>query len=158
MAAERSVTWVKRSLFARLTLSLTAVLIASFALAAWASIAALHRDLESRAMDDLRVVADGTFARIERSIAGRADDVHLWSSLEIMEDLPSHDRQFRIQNFLVRLRQEYPSVYSELTAIDADRRVVASTNLARIGQRYDLASLALTDVGVRGTRMSAVFL
>jgi signal transduction histidine kinase/DNA-binding response OmpR family regulator len=131
-----------RGLFLRLVLSLGAVLVVSFAVAAAFSILTGRRTLERSVADEIREAARAASGEVDRFLTERQGDLQLCSGLEVMDDLLVHDSDLRIQNLLLKLRRIYPSSYLEISAVGTDGTVVASTNVERVGGTLDVSTLA----------------
>lgn len=71
---------------------------------------------------------------VDRQLYERLLNATTWSHLEVMEDLRLDDVDKRLSNFLAEMKRRYGSVYRDLLAIDAQGRIVASSDPQRIGQ------------------------
>jgi signal transduction histidine kinase/CheY-like chemotaxis protein/HPt (histidine-containing phosphotransfer) domain-containing protein len=126
---------------------LLAVLVVSFAVAAILSISAGRRTLRSRVGEDLQTSALAVQTEIDRFLSDRSGDLQLSAGLETMDDVLIRDRDLRVQNLLMRLSRAFPTHYRELVVIASDSVVVSSTNLSRIGRRFDLSKLGMFESG-----------
>jgi signal transduction histidine kinase len=135
-----------RSLFTRLVASLGIVLLVSFGMGAWLSIRAGRATIRAEAAIELRSDAAGILAGVEESLAQRRTNVRVWSSLDVMEAVRTHDRDLRIETLLLRLQHEYAGTYAEIMAVDTHNVVVASTQVERIETRIDPGSLGILPV------------
>jgi len=132
---------LRRSLFARLSASLGAVLLLSFAGGAWVSISTGSSILDQEIADGLERSAHTILADVQEYLGERGREVKLWSGLEAMDDVLIQDSALRIENLLLNLKREYPTSYLELAVLDVRQKVIASTNVERIGSRVELDSL-----------------
>lgn len=147
--------------------SISHILLAAFLLAGllpaavmtYMAFSAARDALETEIGHDMQARASATAAEIDRMMFERLQNVASWSRLEIMQELRVGDVDKRLSRFLSELKTSYSGVYVELHAVDAHDVIVASSEPARIGQRYAPAAgesgIMLAEGDVRATRLVA---
>ena len=70
---------------------------------------------------------------IDQMLFERFENAAVWRRSELMEDLRLGDVDKRVTNYLVGLQEGYGDVYSELDCIDAEHRILASSQSSQIG-------------------------
>lgn len=73
---------------------------------------------------------------IDKMLFERLQNAQTWSRLEVMQDIHVHDVDKRLSKFLAELKSGYRDVYQELLCVDAEGNIVASSNPASIGSRW----------------------
>lgn len=151
----------------RKAFSIGHILLAAFLLAGllpasvmtWMAFSAARESLETEIGHDMQARASATAAEIDRMMFERLQNVASWSRLEIMQELRVGDVDKRLSRFLSELKTSYSGVYVELHAVDTHHVIVASSEPARIGQRYaptaGESGIILSDGDVRATRLVA---
>ena len=70
---------------------------------------------------------------IDQMLFERFENAAVWRRSELMEDLRLGDVDKRVTNYLVGLQEGYGDVYAELDCIDAEHRILASSQSSQIG-------------------------
>ena len=143
-----------RGLFLEFALAISAVVAIAFAVNAWMTIAAGRGQLLGLVRHDLDLRAHTALQQIEGHLDRSADELDYWSRLESFDDILIHDRAMRIENLLIALQRENEELFKELSVIDRDNIVVASTEFITIGDRLPLESLNLLPESRGGLRVS----
>jgi signal transduction histidine kinase/DNA-binding response OmpR family regulator/HPt (histidine-containing phosphotransfer) domain-containing protein len=138
------------SLAIRLAVSLAAVLLLSFGVVAWISLSAGRRTLERGVTEGLLATSRLVLNDVHRLLNTRAGDMRFSSGLETMDEVLIADRNLKIENLLIKLQRNYPGTYLEIAVLDTDSKVVASTDLGRIGQRLAFWTLGVRPAGDGG--------
>jgi PAS domain S-box-containing protein len=128
---------LRRTLFVKLAVPLTAVLAMSFSLAAITALVSGRTAISAQLDASLRLETDTILDTLEGELAHRFDELGFWSSDAAMDDLVIRDRDLRIQNHLLRLQRVFRDRYHELTVLDRQNHVLASTRLDRLGEPFD---------------------
>lgn len=71
---------------------------------------------------------------IDKMLFERLQNALTWRHLEVMQEIQVNDIDKRLANFLAELKNGYHDVYLELLCTDPAGQVVASSNVATIGQ------------------------
>lgn len=95
------------------------------------------RALESRAGEQLLVVAQDVVDELGSEMAEERRNVVAWARQEVMRDLIVGDIDKRISRYLSSIVASYPD-YVELFVTGIDGTIVAATEPARLGQRATL--------------------
>ncbi len=108
------------------------------ALAATVLIAALaffefKRTLEDEIADNLRFSASTVLQHIDTFLFSQLENLRVWRSLEIMQDIRVGDVDKRLAQFLSDLHSGQGSVFESLLCTDADGRIIAASNVAITG-------------------------
>lgn len=77
--------------------------------------------------------AESVSAEVDKLLFERMLNATTWNHLEVMQDLRLGDVDKRLGGFLSEMKRRYGGVYLDLHAIDAQARVVASSDPARLG-------------------------
>jgi PAS domain S-box-containing protein len=136
----------RRTLFGRLVLSLGAILLLAFAVAAGLSMHTGSRFLEERATRDLRAATAALAQALGENLEQRQSDVSLWASLPAMLDVRTGDVEGRIQGLLLRLQSAYDPIYAQLVVTARDGTITAATRRESVGQILDLQGYGLHPV------------
>jgi hypothetical protein len=88
--------------------------------------AALQGEIEQ----SLTAQAGAVAADLDKVLFERLQNAAVWSRLEVMQDLQVQDVDRRLSSFLARLREGYGGVYRELSAVDRQGRIIASSEPA----------------------------
>lgn len=137
---------IGRSLFVQLALPLAATLLVSFASATGISILVGRRVINQQVTDGLRSEATVVLAHVEHFVGERLAEIELWASDAAMDDALIDDRDFRVQNYLLRLRRALHEQYAELTVVTPSGDVLASTRQERMGRPFDLSQFELQPI------------
>lgn len=71
---------------------------------------------------------------IDKMLFERLQNAQTWRRLEVMQDIQVHDVDKRLSQFLVDLKTGYRDVYHELSCIDTNGHIVASSDTSLIGK------------------------
>jgi two-component system, NtrC family, sensor histidine kinase HydH len=82
----------------------------------------------------LAAQAEALASAVDKLMHERLQNAATWSRLEVMQDLQVADVDKRLSAFLQRLQRGYGGMYRELSVVDRQDRVVASSEAGRIGQ------------------------
>jgi signal transduction histidine kinase len=80
---------------------------------------------------------------IDKMLFERLQNAQTWRRLEVMQDIQVNDVDKRLAKFLTDLKTGYRDVYHELSCINPDGRIVASSNAALIGKQVAPADTLL---------------
>ncbi|EEF24400.1 conserved hypothetical protein, partial [Ricinus communis] len=80
---------------------------------------------------------------IDKMLFERLQNAQTWRRLEVMQDIQVNDVDKRLAKFLTDLKTGYRDVYHELSCINPDGRIVASSNAALIGKQIPAANTLL---------------
>ena len=124
--------------------SISRILLIAFLIAAlvpaallmWMAFTAAGEALGTEIGHDLQVRASATTAEIDRMMFERLQNVSSWSKLEIMQELRVGDVDKRLSRFLAESKASYGGVYAELSVVDREQVIVASSEPARIGGHF----------------------
>lgn len=83
---------------------------------------------------DMQTRANAALSEVDRMMFERLQNVASWSRLEVMNEARIGDIDKRLSYFLADLKQSYRGVYHALYVVNADNRIVASSNPAQIGK------------------------
>jgi signal transduction histidine kinase len=151
----------------RKALSISHILLAAFLLAGLLPAAVVtamafseaREALEIEIGHDLQARASSTATEIDRMMFERLQNVASWSSLEIMQELRVGDVDKRLSRFLAELKASYSGVYVELHAVAPNGMIVASSEPAKLGQKYlpvdNRPGVVLSQDGVRALPLVA---
>src|SRR5262245_20263415 len=114
-----------RSLFERLVTSLGIVLLVSFGCGALLAIRLGRASMRNQVASQLQGHAQSVLSAVDELLSQRRTDVRVWASLDVMDDVRSRDRDFRIETLLLRLAHEYAGANHELAVLDSSGVVVA---------------------------------
>lgn len=106
---------------------------------------AYRSDFESRLRSDMENQLQVTLQRLDQHLLTVKNDLAFMASLDIMNDVLTGDIDRRILD-LIQLKKEDLNLIGEFEVSDSSGRVVASTDIGRIGQSVDqnaFASLSL---------------
>lgn len=78
-------------------------------------------------------IAQGVINNIDRLIYFRIVDTQTWAGLDVMQDVLTGDADGRISSFLSKAKEGY-GVYRDIYCIDAQGKIIASTNPKVIGK------------------------
>lgn len=91
--------------------------------------------LVARAGQQLTVLARDVGVEVGEDAAAQRTNVEAWARQEVMRDIVVDDIDKRIAKFLTSIAASYPG-YLELIVVNGNGEVVASTDPARLGSRY----------------------
>jgi len=109
---------------------------------------ALQAEIELKLAAQAGTVA----ANIEQTLFERLQNAAVWSQFEIMQDLAVGDVDKRLSSFLAGLRKGYGGVYRALHALDAQGKVIASSEAEALGS-HPPAAPAWQTVRLAGTEL-----
>lgn len=92
--------------------------------------AAMLGEIEQGVMRSTAAVS----AEADQLLYERLLNATTWNHLEVMQDLRIDDVDKRLSSFLSEMKLRYGGTYRALHAVDAQGRIVASSDAARIGQ------------------------
>ncbi|CAN5414884.1 hypothetical protein BH11PSE9_BH11PSE9_26540 [soil metagenome] len=92
----------------------------------------------------LDVQARGVSAQIDKMMFERLQNAATWSQLDIMQDLQVRDVDKRLSHFLADLQSGYGDVYLDLSCVDAEGRVVSSSNATKVGVQGTVSAHAVS--------------
>lgn len=130
------------SLFTRLLAAFVFVIAIAFSVEAWLVIRVGEVALDRLVVESLSARTRERLEAVNELLADRARDLRSWSSLSIMDDVIVQDRVLSIENFLLERQREQADVYVSLDVLDRSERVIASSDLDRIGSAMSVAELA----------------
>lgn len=90
--------------------------------------------LQAEIEQSLASQAGAIAADLDKVLFERLQNAAIWSRLEVMQDLQVQDVDRRLSGFLARLQEGYGGVYRDLSAIDPQGRIVASSTPAALGK------------------------
>ena len=91
--------------------------------------AALRAEIERNVAAEAAAIS----ADIDKMMFERLQNAAIWSRLDIMQDLQVRDVDKRLSQFLADLHDGYRDVYENLSCVDAQHRVVSSSDATLIG-------------------------
>jgi PAS domain S-box-containing protein len=130
------------SLFTRLLAAFVFVVAIAFSVEAYLVIRVGEVALDRLVVESLSARTRERLVAVDEFLRDRARDLRSWSSLSIMDDVVVQDRVLSIENFLLERRREQADVYASLDVLDRSERVIASSDLGRIGSALSVAELA----------------
>ena len=140
-------SFLTRSLRAKLVLFAALLVVVPGIVFAVMTIASARRALELAVGRQLAEVAHDSATEVAELIEREQREVQAWAQQDLMQELPAGDSDHRAARFLMTLQRNEP-MYVALVAVDAAGRVVASSDLARIGTNVgDPAWLRATTEG-----------
>ncbi|MBI5149451.1 MAG: PAS domain S-box protein [Candidatus Omnitrophica bacterium] len=80
----------------------------------------------------LEELASQSMARIDNLLFLKKEDIALWSSIDLTQDVIDNDTQGRITTFLTRMKKNY-LVYTGLFCVNNQGRIIASSEPGSIG-------------------------
>ena len=92
--------------------------------------ASMQQEIES----NLQSRAESVSADIDRMLFERLQNAVTWNHLQVMQDLRIDDVDKRVSAFLGEVKQRYGGVYNLIYCVDADGRVLASSDAGQIGR------------------------
>jgi len=132
-----------KGLFFQLSAAFFAVVAVAFAANAWLAIEAGRDPLMRLVEDNLSLGAHSVLEDVDRHLSRCARQLRSWSRLSILDDVLIDDRSMRIENLVLELERDHPEDFQGFTVLDRDERVVASTDVGRIGGTLPLGELDL---------------
>ena len=90
----------------------------------------MQQEIES----NLQSRAESVSADIDRMLFERLQNAVTWNHLQVMQDLRIDDVDKRVSAFLGEVKQRYGGVYNLIYCVDADGRVLASSDAGQIGR------------------------
>ncbi len=90
--------------------------------------------LQSEIAGNLQFGASSVMERIDTFFSARVENLRVWRSVEVMQDIRVDDVDKRLSHFLADLRARQAEIYRALLCSGADGRVIASSDPALIGQ------------------------
>lgn len=97
--------------------------------------AAMQAEIEQAVLRSAASVS----ADLDKLLFERMLNATTWNHLEVMQDLRLDDMDKRLSRFLAEMKRRYGGVYLDLHAVNAQGRVVASSNPASIGVKRGVA-------------------
>lgn len=94
-----------------------------------------RRALQSEIADNLQSGAAGALQRIDTFFFAQFENLRIWRSLEVMQDIRVNDVDKRLSNFLSELRRGQGNTYQALFCTDTDGRIIASSDARLIGRK-----------------------
>lgn len=92
-----------------------------------------RRTLETEIADNLRFSASTVLQRIDTFLFSQLENLRLWRSLEIMQDIRVNDVDKRLANFLSDLRIGQGSLFESLFCTDNQGRIIAASDTGTTG-------------------------
>jgi signal transduction histidine kinase len=126
--------FLTRSIPRKILASLVAIYVTTYiatAIVVYSGVRASILESNTSALDQL---AELKYERLVNVVEALATDVTAWSELEVMNDLVSGDIDKRVVRTLEGLKQLY-GLTGDLYAFDAAGKLIASTRVARAGDR-----------------------
>src|SRR5262249_59089550 len=117
----------------------------SFGCGALLAIRLGRESMQNQVASQLQGHAQSVLSAVEELLSQRRTDVRVWASLDVMDDVRSRDRDFRIETLLLRLEHEYAGAYRELSVLDSNGVIVASTEVGRVDSKMDPHAMGLAD-------------
>tara|TARA_R100001377_G_scaffold85326_2_gene71628 strand:+ start:3112 stop:4839 length:1728 start_codon:yes stop_codon:yes gene_type:complete len=96
---------------------------------------AYRTDIEERVRFDMRNQLAITVDRLDQSLRSLQNDLHFIASLDVMNDILTDDLDQRIFNLLLLKKQDL-ELSGDFYVLDNDARVVASSDIAQLGNLY----------------------
>ncbi len=91
--------------------------------------------LKKEISHDIQALSGTVANDIERMMLERAQNVHSWSRLAVMQDIQIGDIDKRVSNLLQELQSSYGNVYQSIYVVNMQGQVVASSNAQNIGKQ-----------------------
>ena len=113
--------------------ALLGLALAAITLMATLAFSEFKRSLENEIADNLRFGASTVLQRIDTFLFSQLENLRVWRSLEIMQDIRVGDVDKRLANFLSDLRAGQGSVFAALLCTDLQGRIVAASDTAATG-------------------------
>jgi len=92
-----------------------------------------RRTLETEIADNLRFSASTVLQRIDTFLFSQLENLRVWRSLEIMQDIRVNDVDKRLANFLSDLRIGQGSLFESLFCTDSQGRIIAASDAGITG-------------------------
>ncbi len=96
--------------------------------------------LKKEITHDMQTLSGAVANDIERVIFERVQNVHSWSQLALMQDIPIGDIDKRVSTFLQEVQTSYGDMYQSIYVVDVNGKVVAASNAQQIGKEGALAT------------------
>ncbi len=90
--------------------------------------------LQSEIAGNLQFGASTVMERIDTFLSARVENIRVWRSVEVMQDIRVDDVDKRLSHFLSDLRARQAEIYRALLCTGTDGRVIASSAPALIGR------------------------
>lgn len=90
--------------------------------------------LQSEIAGNLQFGASTVMERIDTFLSARVENIRVWRSVEVMQDIRVDDVDKRLSHFLSDLHARQAEIYRALLCTAADGRVIASSDPSLIGQ------------------------
>lgn len=90
--------------------------------------------LQNEIAGNLQFGASTVMERIDTFLSARVENLRVWRSVEVMQDIRVDDVDKRLSHFLSDLHARQAEIYRALLCTGADGRVIASSDPALIGQ------------------------
>ncbi len=91
--------------------------------------------LKKEISHDIQALSSTVANDIERVMFERAQNVHSWSRLAVMQDIQIGDVDKRVSNLLQELQSGYGNVYQSIYVVNMQGQVVASSDAMNIGKQ-----------------------
>lgn len=91
--------------------------------------------LKKEISHDIKALSSTVANDIERMMFERAQNVHSWSRLAVMQDIQIGDVDKRVSNLLQELQSGYGNVYQSIYVVNMQGQVVASSDARNIGKQ-----------------------
>ena len=91
--------------------------------------------LKKEISHDIKALSSTVANDIERVMFERAQNVHSWSRLAVMQDIQIGDVDKRVSNLLQELQSGYGNVYQSIYVVNMQGQVVASSDARNIGKQ-----------------------
>ena len=90
--------------------------------------------LQNEIAGNLQFGASTVMERIDTFLSARVENMRVWRSVEVMQDIRVDDVDKRLSHFLSDLRARQAEIYRALLCTGPDGRIIASSDPALIGQ------------------------
>jgi len=147
---------VYRSLFGQLMLAFLVVSAGSFGLNVALTVIAGRGPLEDLVEDNLESLARSVLDEVDVRFDQVAQEVRVWSRLELLDEILIGDRSWRVENLLIDLQRDHAADYESLSIVDADGLVLASTRFEHVGEPWPFELPVLKDEAVGVGRIPEV--
>jgi len=100
----------------------------------------VRQALQTEIAHNLQFGASAVMQRLDTFLFSQFENLRVWRSVEVMQDLRVGDVDKRLSHFLSDLRAGQGTVYRALLATDRTGKVIAASDPARIGSRIPTVS------------------
>ncbi|MFI3194807.1 MAG: ATP-binding protein [Methylococcaceae bacterium] len=104
----------------------------------------LREILRAEIEEKLKSQATTIMQQIDTTLFERMENMAMWSSLEVMQEVRIRDVDKRLSHFLNELHTGYDGVYEQIFAVDQRDETVSASDAKMIGTRYPQARPWLT--------------